>query len=115
MATNFRQNGAVVTVTAPRVLTVGEGCLINGLFGVAQTAAASAATVEIATQGVWLLPADTAGSIDAGDVVYWDNTNFECDETAAGQYAIGCAIADQDADNNVLVLLNGSGNTIATG
>jgi predicted RecA/RadA family phage recombinase len=107
MATNYIGPGATLTVTAPRTLTGGEGCLVGtNLFGVAHDDASSGATdLVIHTCGVWGLTKQAALAISAGARVYWDNTLFEVDTTDTNLY-IGVAVASAlAADATVRVKL----------
>lgn len=100
MATNLVQAiGNHITVTAPAALSSGDPVLIGSLFGVAQTDAASGASVVIATEGVWTLP--KVASPDAfaiGDPVFFDP-------------ALGVATADitDSGPIGVAVSVGGSG------
>jgi len=97
MAKNFVQEGKSVTVVAPGGgVSSGDPVMIGTLFGVALHDATAGASLEIATCGVWTLPADIALSIDAGDRVFWDSGNGWVDETATAQQCVGVAVEDQD-------------------
>ena len=91
MATNFIQEGRVVTVTAPGAVSSGDGVQVGQLFGVAQIDAASGADVEIDTQGVYTLPKTSAQAWAVGALVYWTGTL--CTTTAGTNLPIGCAMA----------------------
>jgi len=96
MSTNFVAKGDIVTVPAPAAVSSGDGVLVGGLFGVAQTDAGSGAPVALVTQGVFDLPAEGSGSgqdIAVGGTVYWDNASQRCTKTSASNYAIGVAVA----------------------
>lgn len=112
MAGNFIHNGDHVGVAAPYALTSGAGALVGTLFGVAIADAGSGADVVLATQGVWNLLAEGAGSgqaIAVGAAVYWDNTNKRCTATSAGNTKIGVAtLAKATLDVAVRVRLNGT-------
>lgn len=83
MASNYIKSGDVITATAPRALSSGNGFLVGSLFGIAQSDAASAAEVEMGIKGVYELPKETPLVITAGDPVYWDNTNYVVDKTSS--------------------------------
>lgn len=94
MATNYVQPGDTVTVTAPYVLTSGAGCLVGSLFGVALSAAANAATVEIMTTGVFDIT-KASGAVTQGAKMYWDNTNKVVTTTSTSNTLIGVATQAQ--------------------
>ena len=96
---NFVQPGDVVSVTAPAAVASGQGVLVGALFGVAVNAAASGASVEIATTGVHNLAKTTGQAWTQGALVYWDNTNRLVTTTASGNTLIGnCLVAAASGD-----------------
>lgn len=108
MATNFVQNGDIITVTAPAAVSSGDGVLVGNLFGVALTDAASGASVNIQTRGVWTLPKLSTAVIAAGGAVSWDATGDECVAPGTGAYPIGTAVvAAGDGATSVTVRLDG--------
>jgi predicted RecA/RadA family phage recombinase len=88
---NFIQPGDSLTVSAPYAVTSGQGVLVGALFGIAAYDAASSATVEIQTEGVFDITKEPSLAITAGARVYWDNTNRRITTTAAGNYQVGIA------------------------
>lgn len=110
MAGNYVQEGNHVTVAAPYALSSGGGALVGSLFGVAIADALNGATTVLATEGVWTLTAEGAGSgqaIAVGAAVYWDNTNKRCTATSSGNTKIGVAtVAKVTTDTTVTVRLN---------
>lgn len=90
---NFIQDGDVLTVTAPYDVASGAGCQVGTIFGVAALAAASGASVQISTTGVYSLAKLAAQAWSAGDRIYFDNTEKECTTVAAGNLFIGYAVA----------------------
>lgn len=105
---NYVQAGQHVTLTAPAALASGAGVLVGGLFGVALTSAASGASVEVATYGVYDLPKAT-GAVSQGARLYWDNVAKVVTTTASGNSLIGAAIvAALSGDATVRVRLNGT-------
>lgn len=87
---NYVQPGDMITVTAPRALTSGDGVLIGSLFGVAAaTYAEDDPNAEIKTTGVFDLAADPAATASAGAKAYWDATNHQVVGTATGNKLIG--------------------------
>lgn len=93
MATNYIQEGATLTVTAPAAVSSGGGVLIGTLFGVALTDAGSGASVEIGTEGVYTLGKTSVLAIAVGDRVFWDNVNGVVNKTATAQVCIGVAVS----------------------
>ena len=89
---NFIKEGDTVTVTAPRTVVAGDGVLVGLLFGVATTAAASSAVVEIVTEGVVELAKVTGTAINEGVRVFWDNTAFNVTTVTTSNNCIGVAI-----------------------
>ncbi|OYZ15633.1 MAG: hypothetical protein B7Y35_06075 [Sphingomonadales bacterium 28-64-96] len=88
---NIVQLGAILAMTASRLVTAGQGMLRGNTFGVALSDTASGAVGEFALNGVFTLPKAT-GAISEGVLVYWDNTNFNVTTTASGNTKIGvCA------------------------
>jgi predicted RecA/RadA family phage recombinase len=101
---NFIQPGDSLTVSAPYAVTSGQGVLFGALFGIAAYDAASSATVEIQTEGVFDITKEPSLAITAGARVYWDNTNRRITTTATGNYQVGIAtLAALAADATVRV------------
>lgn len=93
MATNFIQEGAVVTVPAPAAVTSGQLVFVGTMFGIAATDAESGADVALATGGVYELPKTSAQAWTVGAVIY--GTSAGVATTAdAGNTKIGVAAAD---------------------
>jgi predicted RecA/RadA family phage recombinase len=72
---NYVHRGETLTVTAPYTVVTGQGVVAGNIFGVAVFNAASGASLEIVTWGVFDLAKD-ASTFNPGDKVYWDNVNF---------------------------------------
>lgn len=106
---NFLNPGETVAVLAPRALTAGEGALVGALFGVANSAAASGAAVELSRRGVFTLAKTSAQAWTQGAKLYWDNSGFVATTTASGNTLIGVAmeIAANPSATGV-VLLDGA-------
>lgn len=90
---NYVDNGGTVTLAAPYALASGAGALVGTLFGVAQVAAASGATVVLVPRGTFDLPKAGSQAWALGAAVYWDDTNKVCTTTASGNTLIGKATA----------------------
>ena len=93
MATNFVQEGRLLTVTAPADVVSGEFVKVGNIFGVAQSDALSGASVVLDTQGVHTLPKATSLAISQGDAVYWDVADANFNKTASGNWFCGVATA----------------------
>lgn len=107
MADNYKISGDRLPLPAPYALTTGQGAKIGSLFGVALNNAASGATSEFATCGVWALPKVSALAIAVGDPLYWDNAARLVNKTAAGNLPIGVAVSaagNPSATVNVLLV-----------
>lgn len=106
---NHVQDGDVLPLTAPYDVASGAGLLVGALFGVAMTAAASGASVQARTRGVYTLPKTSAQAWTVGAKVYWDDTNKVATSTASGNTLIGCAVAAAaNPSATGIVRLNGS-------
>jgi|SRR5690606_1977850 len=109
MATNYKQPGNTVTLTAPYNVSSGGGVLVGSIFGVAQTTAASGAPVEAMVTGVHTLPKTSALAISVGDLLYWDDTDKVVNKTEADQPLVGVAVsAAANPSSAVDVRLNGA-------
>lgn len=105
---NRTQDGDVLTVTAPYAVSSGGGMLVGSLFCVATSAAASGATVEAHTEGVFTLSAVTADTGSVGAKIYWDNTAKKVTTTATSNTLIGClASAKVNTDTTASVYVDG--------
>lgn len=97
MASNYKQPGKTLTLTAPYIVASGAGALVGNLFVVALQALALGAIGEFSTTGVWSLAKTSAQAWVAGQKIYWDNVNKRCDSLAsAGFVLIGVATAVAD-------------------
>ena len=91
---NFIRPGNTMPATAPvGGITSGAGLLVGSIFGVAATAAAEGAAVELALTGVFDLPKVSAQAWTQGVKVYWDSAAKNCTTTASGNTLIGTAYA----------------------
>lgn len=118
MANNFKQDGEVLTLTAPSGGVVsGQGYMIGALFVVALTTAAQGASFQGKATGVFRLTKNTAGSGKAfteGEIVFWDNTNKRFDKTGTGLFPVGvAAVAAATTAASCDVRLNGVAATAA--
>jgi len=93
MATNYKQPGKVLTLTAPYARSSGEGALVESIFGVALNDVLIAVETEFATTGVWTLAKTSAQAWAVGDEIYWDDGNKRCDNVPTVGALIGSATA----------------------
>lgn len=94
MATNYIQEGDILTLIAPTGGVVsGNGYKIGSLFVVALVTAAQTLPFSAAVEGVYTLPKTSAQAWTAGQKIYWDNGNSRCDSSAAVGQLIGIATA----------------------
>ena len=90
---NYVQPGNMITVAAPAAVSSGGGVQIGSLFGIAAFDAASGASLEIATEGVFDMAKPAAEAVAVGDDLYWDDTAKEVTNVQATNLLIGVAIA----------------------
>lgn len=86
-------DGKTLAVTAPYAVASGAGCLVGSLFGVAQDAAASGASVVLSLTGIVQLAKTTGAAWTVGALIYWDDTNKKAITTSSGNKLIGVAAA----------------------
>lgn len=92
MAKNFIQAGDTVTIPAPAAVASGGVVIAGAIIGVAQGDAASGASVDVKTSGVWELPKVGADVATLGVAIYWNNTSKLATVTASGNTKIGVAV-----------------------
>lgn len=108
MATNYIQEGDVLTLTAPRTVSAGDGALVGNIFGVALGDVDSGDEGEFAIEGVWQLTAASAATFGVGSVVYWDNSAHDVTSHSTGNDRIGVAVATKSGGaTTAKVLLDG--------
>jgi len=106
---NFKQEGEVVTVAAPYTVASGAGVLVGSLFGIATSAAASGADVEIKREGVFEHAKNSAEAWTVGAKVYWDNTAKVFTTTSTSNTLVGvAAVAASNPSALGTVLLDGA-------
>lgn len=114
MATNYVQDGDMITVVAPFAAVRGRYIVLNattGAGGVAQDNAASAANVVLKTEGVhtFTKPNAVSTSAAAGAFWYWDNTNSTVTISATSNTKLGVGLAAvSNTATSVTVRLNGT-------
>lgn len=92
MATNIRRVDVRAQVTAPATATSGTGILVGQLLCIPLHSAASGALVEVMIQGRIEIAKTSALAIDAGDAVYWDDTNKVVNKTSTAQKEVGVCV-----------------------
>jgi predicted RecA/RadA family phage recombinase len=98
--TNYIQPGNNITVPAPvGGVTSGQLVVIGSLIGVASTTQAAGVNVEIATTGVFDLPAKPTDDVALGDLLYWDAANSYLTKTAGtgSKPLVGVAVSAKAA------------------
>jgi predicted RecA/RadA family phage recombinase len=98
--TNYIQPGNNITVPAPvGGVTSGQLVVIGSLIGVASTTQAAGVNVEIATSGVFDLPAKPTDEVAVGDLLYWDAANSYLTKTAGtgSKPLVGVAVSAKAA------------------
>jgi predicted RecA/RadA family phage recombinase len=110
MATNYVQAGDRLTLTAPSTVTSGQLVAVGtNIVGVALSDAASAASVVIATEGVWnLTHAVTNTAAVVGAKAYYDTTNNAISNTTTYAQVGNFVVAKVTTTTAVTVRLNGN-------
>ena len=93
MATNFIQPGDNLTIPAPATVTSGAPIIAGEIVGIALGDAASGASVDVATSGVFELQKGAADDMGLGDVIYWDSSEGLATITATDNTKLGVAVA----------------------
>lgn len=94
MATNFVQQGKILSLTAGANGSSGDAVLIGNIFGVLQKDVVSGETAELGVEGVYTVPKKTGVTFAHGDAMYWDNTAKTVTKTSAvGLYRVGVAVS----------------------
>ena len=106
---NYVQKGENLTLTAPYAVASGAGVKIGLIFGVAAGAAASGASVDVVTEGVFTLPKVSTDVFAVGAAVYWDDTAKLITSTTSGNTKVGVAVtAAANPSGTGNVRLNGA-------
>lgn len=98
-----------LTVIAPATAAVGDVVVVNRMFGIALTSAASAASVSIDTGATATIRKLNGASTSqaAGTNVHWDATNANATTSATSNLLLGVAAsATANADTSITVHLN---------
>lgn len=108
MSKLFVQDGNFITLTAPYVLTAGQGALVGALFGVATADIANGVAGTFAIEGVMTLAKATGVNWVQGAVLYWDNSAKNVTNVTTSNTRIGAAMQAQiNGDTTCLIRLNG--------
>ena len=100
---NFIQVGNTISVTAPATVTSGDPVMINDLFGIATSDAASGKPLELLVAGVVRVPA--TGTINPGDAVFWDGSAVTTDDATGANPRVGHATTGVLSDGSANVRL----------
>lgn len=90
---NYVQPGETLTIPAPAAVLSGEPVIAGNIVGIASGDAASGATVDVATVGVFELPKVAANAFTLGAPVYWNADDKLATSTASGNTKLGVAVA----------------------
>lgn len=92
---NQKQEGDAVYAIAPASGFVSGNAYQVGaaLFGVAGFSCSAGATDVLWLKGVFSLTKTSAQAWAVGDIIYWNNTTFCCDNTLAAGPRVGVATA----------------------
>jgi len=93
MATNFIQRGDNLTIPAPATVTSGAPVIAGEIVGIALGDAASGASVDVATSGVFEISKVAADDMALGDVIYWDDSAELATIAATDNTKLGVAVA----------------------
>lgn len=95
MATNFIQRGDNLTIPAPATVTSGAPVIAGEIVGIALGDAASGASVDVATSGVFEIAKVAADDMALGDVIYWDASAelATIDDDSGANARLGVAVA----------------------
>lgn len=92
---NFKQPGAVLTLTAPATVTRGVPVKVGSLVVVPLDDAAASAQFQGCTTGVFDdLKKAAPQAWTEGAKIYWDDSGKECTTTSSTHIWIGHAVAD---------------------
>jgi len=107
---NFVQTGNILRLTAPSGgVESGTAYLIGGLLVVALHDADATEAFSAVSEGVVELAKEaTTAAFTEGEIVYWDGTAGQADESATGRYPVGtCVSGAIAADTTVKLKLFG--------
>ena len=93
---NFVQDGNNITVKLSKTVVAGDVVVTGKLIGVAVTSGVSGDMVEVARQGVYLLPIAKAVTVVAGDTAYITSAGAIV-KTESGNEYVGVFVTDSPA------------------
>lgn len=106
MATNYVQEGAVLSHVAAADIASGDLVVMGVIAGVALTDIATGGRGAVQVKGVFDLPKAT-GAVAQGAKLYWSSANSNVTTTASGNTLIGVAAeAAASGDATIPVVLN---------
>lgn len=104
---NRKHSTGVIYHTAGADIVSGEVVDLTNLVGVALDAIANGDVGLLATEDIFELAKDDSIAMTAGDALFWDSSNKECDKTEADQTFAGvCAKDAAQAATTVWVDIN---------
>lgn len=80
---NFTQQGETITIIAAADLSAGQVVALGNVLGVACAAIANGAQVEVAIEGVFIVPKVSGAVIAQGESLTWDASAAAFDDNAA--------------------------------
>jgi len=92
MATNFVQEGEVLTLAMPYDRTSGQGLLVGSIFGVALVDALSTVEASVAVTGVWEITKAGSQAWTVGLPIYWDDSAKALTSTVGTNKFVGHAV-----------------------
>lgn len=102
------QTGNVITVAAPYAVASGDGAKVGSFFGIATSAAAISASLELALTGTYAITCLAADSGAVGTKMYWDDTNKRLTTTASTHMFVGSLTVSKVAsETTATIRLNG--------
>lgn len=108
MATNFVQYGEHIVV-AIASKTAGDPAVKGKIPGVCLTDTDAAGNVVLATRGVFTLPVKGETTVNAaiaiGDIVYWDSTLLNADNTNGVRFGYALDAVASGATTTIKVLV----------
>ena len=89
----FIHEGRTLSLTAPYAVASGAGLKSGAIIGIANSAAANGAAVEVDVVGVFDVDTDTGAAWAVGDTIYWDDTAKKFTKTTTSNTKAGYAVA----------------------
>lgn len=107
MAKNFVKPADHLPLVCPyATVASGQGVLVGIIFGVALGAALTGETVEVATEGEWVITALSTDVVSVGAPAYWDDTNRRITSVSTGNTLVGVyTVAKANAETTAQIKL----------